>query len=167
MSASDYFIDLLLIGIVALQMRPRPQTTGTWLRPLVLVLLAAGHYIHAVPFGGSDWMLLALLPCIGVALGSASALATRVWCAPDGRAMTQAGLVAAGFWVAGMGARFVFAVWATTDRGGVDLARFSIRHDVTSAQVWVTALVLMAVGEVVGRIALLSWRSRRLASARC
>ncbi len=161
MSAADYVIDILLIGIVVLQMRPRPQNWRSLLRPLVLVAIAAAHYLRAIDLAGNDLILIVLLTSIGIVLGASSGRATRLWTNSDGTVLAQAGLFAACLWIAGMGFRLAFAVYADTGTGGASVAQFSVRHDVTSAHVWTTALVLMALGEVLARVGCLQWRARR------
>jgi hypothetical protein len=56
-TVADYVIDILLIAIVVLQMRPRPQTWRSTLRPLVLVAIAGVHYLRWVHLAGHDLLL--------------------------------------------------------------------------------------------------------------
>jgi hypothetical protein len=162
MSIVDYVIDILLIAIVLLQMRPRPQTWRAMIRPLILVAIAGAHYLRAIDLGGNDLVLIVLLTVVGVFLGATSGVATRLWRNSDGAVIAQAGVLAACLWVAGMGFRFAFAIYASSNSGGAHVTRFSIDHQVTSAQVWTTALVLMAFGEVLARVGYLQWRAQRL-----
>jgi hypothetical protein len=162
MSVADYVIDILLIAIVILQMRPRPLTPRAMLRPLILVAVAGAHYLRAVHLGGNDVALIFELAVIGVLLGAGSARATRVWSGAGGVVLAQAGLFAAALWVAGMGFRFAFALYANSTGGREHVARFSEHHDITSGQVWTTALVLMAFGEVLARVGYLQWRGSRV-----
>lgn len=60
-----------------------------------------------------------------------------------------------------MGFRFTFAIWSTGG-GAADVARFSVDHQISSAQAWTTALVLMAVGEVLAHVAVLQLRRTRI-----
>jgi hypothetical protein len=103
-----------------------------------------------------------VLTAAGVGLGASSGLATRLWKNADGNVIAQAGPLAAFLWVVGMGFRFAFALYASTSSGGRHVASFSLRHDITGARVWTTALVLMAFGEVLARVGYLQWRSYRL-----
>jgi hypothetical protein len=41
-------------------------------------------------------------------------------------------------------------------------AMFSIAHDITSAQAWVAALVMMALAEVIARLATIRLRAHQL-----
>jgi hypothetical protein len=160
MSASDYLIDVLLIALVLRQVRARELTAGSVLLPTVLVGVACLHYVHAFTPRGNDALLIALLAATGVVLGLLSGVATDVWRAADGRVVARAGLAAAFFWVAGMGFRFGFAVWSTGS-GAAVVTRFSRGHRISSGQAWTTALVLMAVGEVLARVAILQLRRVR------
>jgi hypothetical protein len=60
-----------------------------------------------------------------------------------------------------MGFRFAFAVWSTAS-GATDVARFSVEHRISTGQAWITALVLMAVAEVLARVAVLQLRRAQI-----
>jgi hypothetical protein len=160
---TDYLIDILLIAVVFRQMRARELTPGSVLVPVVLVGIACLNYLRAFTPRGNDVLLIALLAAVGIVFGLLSGIVTDVWRDAGGRVVARAGLVAAGFWVAGMGFRFAFAVWSTGS-GAADVARFSIEHRISSGQAWITALVLMAVGEVLARVAVLQLRRARSSS---
>ncbi|HET6153004.1 MAG TPA: hypothetical protein VFE15_08605 [Marmoricola sp.] len=162
MSATDYIIDILLIAIVVLQMRPSELTWRAVLRPVALVSIAGFHYLRGVHLAGNDVALIVTLTAVGVLFGTASAVATSVWRNHEGTVIARAGIAAAALWVAGMGFRFAFSIYSNSNAGGMHIASFSQSHDITSAQVWVTALVLMAFGEVLARTGLLQWRAFRL-----
>jgi hypothetical protein len=57
---------------------------------------------------------------------------------------------------------FVFAAYHGL---GPAIGRFSAAHDITSKQAWAAALVMMALADVLTRLAVLFARSRRLAAA--
>src|ERR1700679_3682592 len=65
-------------------------------------------------------------------------------------------LAAAGAVLGGLCALF------THLRHGAAIERFSVAHSITSVDAWVAALFLMALAEVVTRLAVLWIRSRRL-----
>ena len=67
-------------------------------------------------------------------------------------------------WVGGVGARLVFAI-AAGHGAGPAIARFSIAHHITGSSAWVAALVLMALADVLTRLAVIYSRGRRLAAA--
>ena len=160
MNTFDYLIDILLIAVVVRQMRTRELTARSVLTPLALVAVAAAVYVRPFPITSSDLTLVGLLVAAGAALGTLSGLATDVWQRPDGSVVSRAGRLAALAWVAGMGARFAFAVYSTHS-GAPSVLRFSIQHDITGAHVWQTALVLMALGEVLARVGVLQARRGR------
>ena len=90
--------------------------------------------------------------------------ATAVW-RQDESVVSRAGVLAAFLWVLGMGARFAFAIWATHS-GAAAIERFSVRHDITGANIWQVALVLMAFGEVLSRTGVLQFRLIRALNCR-
>jgi hypothetical protein len=62
-----------------------------------------------------------------------------------------------------MGFRFWFAYYAYHG-GGPAVASFSLRHDISGADIWTTALVLMAFGQVLARLGVLQVRRARAVS---
>jgi hypothetical protein len=162
MTLTDYIVDILLIAIVFRQMRPQALTLHTVLLPVILLSVVGITYLHAFTTGGNDIALIALLTVIGIGLGALSGLATSVWRTADGAVMAKAGIAAAAAWVLGMGFRFAFAIYANSDTGREAIGRFSFHHDITSGQVWTTALVLMAFGEVLARVGILQIRRLHL-----
>jgi len=162
MSITDYIVDIALILIIFRQIRTRELTPRNAILPLAIIAWAAQHYLRGFTAGGSDLTLIAILTAAGLALGSWSGLATRIWRGPDGAVLARAGLAAAATWIAGMGFRFAFALYATTTPGEQVIGRFSAHHDISSGQAWTTALVLMAFGEVLARVAIIQWRRWKL-----
>lgn len=125
---------------------------------------AASHYLHGVPTAGNDVPLIAALTAVGAVFGLFGGLLTRVR-SGDGRVYIKATARAAALWVVSMGLRMAFAVWSSYPAGEAHVARFSAAHDITSGQAWVTALVLMAFGEVVVRLGVILVRGQ-IVSAR-
>jgi hypothetical protein len=161
MSLTDYIIDIGLIGIVFLQIRGRRLTLRSLLIPLAIVAWAVSNYLHGVPTGGNDLLLVSLGTAMGALLGALSGLFTRVTGRPDGSVVAKAGLLAATFWVLGVGARFAFQLYATHG-GAAAIGRFSAAHHITSGSAWVAALLFMAIAEVVLRTGILAWQARSL-----
>jgi hypothetical protein len=159
MSIADYIIDLLLIALVLRQIRRQTLTAGSIILPAVLIIVAGLNYLRPFRLGGNDLALIVLLTAVGTALGLLSGLATRVW-RENGVIMCQAGVAAALLWTVGMVARFAFAYYSTHG-GRNEVAQFSIMHNFTADAVWVTALVLMAFGEVLARVVVLQIRRVR------
>ena len=162
MSITDYIVDIALILIIFRQIRTRELTPGNAILPVAIIAWAGWHYLHGFTIGGNDLPLIAVFTAAGVALGSWSGLATGIWRGPDGAVLARAGLAAAATWIAGMGFRFAFAVYASTTTGEQVIGRFSAHHAITTGQVWTTALVLMAFGEVLARVAITQWRRWKL-----
>ncbi|HXW79458.1 MAG TPA: hypothetical protein VEJ84_08160 [Acidimicrobiales bacterium] len=149
MTTTDYILDLAL-GMVLLQVRGRKLTAFSLLLPFAIVVGAATTYLSSVPTAGSDLVLLVGCSVIGAVLGSLCAVFTSVGANPAGVLVSKARPVAAILWVLGVGARLAFQEYVT--HGGLtSLGRFSAAHDITSAQAWTAALVLMALAEVVAR----------------
>ena len=71
---------------------------------------------------------------------------------------------AAALWVISMGFRLGFAVWSSHSSGEAHLSSFSVAHDITSGQAGVTALILMAFGEVLVRLGTIAVRARILSA---
>jgi hypothetical protein len=76
---------------------------------------------------------------------------------------SRAGILAATMWIGGVGARLAFAV-AAGNGAGPAIARFSVAHQITGSATWVAALVLMALADVLTRLAVIYLRGRRLAA---
>jgi len=66
-------------------------------------------------------------------------------------------------WVAGVGGRMAFA-FAATHGAGPAIGRFGIAHHITGQGAWVAALVMMALADVLTRLAVVWLRGRRLAA---
>ena len=127
---------------------------------MILVAAAAAYYLRGFPAGGNDIPFYVILGGIGLILGIACGATTRVWRADDGFAYAKAGGVAAALWVIGIGSRLAFEeFWS---HGGTkDVVNFSIAHDITSQNAWIAGLVMMALAEVVARLAAIWLRAAR------
>jgi hypothetical protein len=157
MSATDYVIDILLIAVIFRQMRPRELTPRSARLPLILMVAAGIIYLRGVTLRGNDLALIVILIVVGVVLGTISGLADRIWRDERGRLLARAGAASVVLWLIGMGGRFAFAYYAYHS-GTASVASFSVRHDITGAQIWTTALVLMAFGQVLARVGVLQAR---------
>jgi hypothetical protein len=159
-SVTDYVIDILLILVIFRQVRPHQLTPRAALLPLALLVAAGIVYLRPFTLGGNDLALILILAAVGIVLGAASALGDRVWWDDQRQLMFRAGIVSVIAWVVGMGFRFWFAYYAYHG-GGPAVASFSVRHDITGAHIWTTALVLMAFGQVLARLGVLQIRRFR------
>jgi hypothetical protein len=158
MTTTDWILDLALILAVLRQVRESRLSVRGMALPVVIVGWAVFHYLHSIPTAGHDLELLGALAGIGALLGLLSGAATRVR-VHEGHAYIRAGVLAGALWVVGVGFRLAFQLFA--EHGGADtIARFSVAHDITSDTAWVAALVLMAVAEVVARLAVITIRGR-------
>jgi hypothetical protein len=160
MTITDYLINFVLIGLVVLQIRGSRLDLKTALRPVLLVAAAAAYYLRGFPTGGNDISLYVILGGVGLVLGVACGATTRVWRADDGTGYAKAGVVAAAFWVIGIGSRLGFEEFVTHG-GSADIVNFSIAHDITSQNAWVAGLVLMALAEVIARLVAIRVRGAR------
>jgi hypothetical protein len=158
MSVTDWVIDLLLVGLVLRQIRPRALTPRSVLLPAVLLALAGSQYLKGFPTAGNDLTMVVILILAGAVFGVVSGLTTKVWRETTGAIMCRAGIVAAAAWVLGMGIRMAFDIWAHTHAGEATLVRFSRHHSITSADAYSTAFVLMAFAQVIIRVGILQYR---------
>jgi hypothetical protein len=160
MTITDYLINFALIALVILQLRGSRLDMKTAIRPVVLVAAAAVYYLRGFPTGGNDIPLYVVLGGAGLIFGVACGATTRVWRAGDGFAYAKAGVIAAAFWVVGIGSRLAFEEFAAHG-GGPDIANFSVAHDISSQNAWVAGLVLMALAEVIARLVAIRVRGAR------
>ena len=163
MTTTDWIIDVVLILIVLRQLREEKFTARVVMLPAVIVAYVAHSYLHSIPTGGNDLLLIGLATGLGAALGVAGGLLTRVRRA-GGAAFIKAGPAAAAIWIASMTARLGFIIWITHSSGEASIARFSQAHHITTADTWQTALVLLALSEVIIRIGIITVRSLRAAN---
>lgn len=119
--------------------------------------MAADRYLHGFPTGGNNLTLVVLCAGVGLLLGL-RAMVTSVHARPDGTPVAKAGPFAVLLWIVGTGSRLAFALYATNG-GGPTIARLSRTYHVDSRTAITTALILMAMAEVVGRYGLLALRA--------
>jgi hypothetical protein len=161
MTTTDYIINAILILLVVRQVRGQRLDLFGLLLPLVLVLVAGQHFLHTIPTAGNDLVLIIGLATAGAILGLMSGLATHMRLGTDRVALARAGWIAGGLWVLGVGTRMGFA-FASSHGLGPAIQHFSIANQITSADAWTAALVLMALSEVTARIVTLNIRSVRM-----
>ncbi|MFE4257992.1 hypothetical protein [Streptomyces sp. NPDC056883] len=158
MTTTEWITDIALILIVFRQLREGRLDLKSFLLPLGIVAFVAYSYLDTIPTAGHDLALIAVLVGAGAALGIAGGVYTRIRTV-DGHVLIKAGVVSAVLWVVGMGARMGFQLWVEHG-GAADVARFSVTHQITGDKAWVAAFVLMALTEVVTRLATIFIRSR-------
>ena len=165
MSINMYVINAILILMVIRQIREHPLDLRSLAVPVLAVGCAAVLFLHSVPAGGNDMGLELTCVLAGAAMGAIGGLATRLRLDADGRPLGRAGWLAAGMWIGGVGARLAFAV-AASNGAGPAIAHFSIAHHITGSTAWVAALVMMALADVLTRLAVIYLRGRRVAAGR-
>ena len=161
MTTTDYLIDSALVLLVLLQIKERPLTTRTLIRPLVILAIAVGNYLHGIPTAGNDLVLVGTLGLLGLAIGVASGQTVRMRRGANGEVLARSGWASGLFWVLGMGSRFAFAVWISHG-GAATIGQFSAQHAITSGEAWTAALLAMAVLEVSGRTLVCAARRHQL-----
>ena len=161
MTTTDYLIDSVLVLLVLLQIKERPLTTHTLIRPLIIVSIAVVTYLHGIPTAGNDLVLVGTLALLGLSIGLASGQTVLMRRGQDGEVLARSGWASGFFWVLGMGSRFAFAVWISHG-GAATIGQFSAQHSITSAEAWTAALLAMAVFEVCGRSLVQAARRHRL-----
>lgn len=162
MTTTDWIIDIVLVLVVLRQIREEKLGLRFVLLPLGIVGYVAHSYLHGIPTAGNDLVLVVGALLAGATLGVVGGFATLVR-AENGTAFVRAGWAAAGLWVGSMTARLGFIIWITHSAGEAWLGRFSVAHDITGGDVWQTALVLLALSEVIGRIGVIVIRGQVLA----
>lgn len=163
MTITDWIIDTALLLIVFRQMHEERLTFRTILLPVALMIWAGLNYLTSVPTAGNDLLLIVSGTAAGVLFGLFGGLLTRVRSSAE-NVYVKATVSAAALWVISMGFRLAFEIWASHRSGEAHLVSFSVAHDITSGQAWVTALLLMAFGEVIVRLGTIVIRGRVLAS---
>jgi hypothetical protein len=159
MTSTEWITDIALILVVFRQLREGRLDLKSFLIPLGIVAFVAYSYLDTIPTAGNDLVLIGGLMSVGAALGVAGGIYTRIRSVGE-HVLIKAGAVSAILWVLGMGARMGFQLWVEHGGGADDVARFSITHHITSEHAWVAAFVLMALTEVVTRLATIFVRSR-------
>jgi len=162
LSATDYIINAILVLLVVRQLRESKLGIVSLVLPVVLVGAAAAYYLRSIPTAGNDLTLDLTLGAVGAVLGVACGLTTHYRRDAGGAVLVRAGVAAAILWVVGIGSRIAFAQYSEHG-GAAAIGRFSIAHDITSAQAWVAALVLMALAEVIARLVTIRLRAMALA----
>jgi hypothetical protein len=157
MTVGDYLFSAFLILLIFRQIRGRRLTILGLLLPLGIVVAVAISYLKGFPTAGNDLNLAVATALIGAVLGVLSAVATSVTPGPDGIPIAKAGLAAIILWILGTGSRLAFGLYATHG-GGYEIAHLSRQYHITGSQAWATALVLMALTEVIGRFGVLAVR---------
>ncbi|MEE4423575.1 MULTISPECIES: hypothetical protein [Streptomyces] len=162
MNLTDYCVNGILVLLVVRQVCGSRLDLINLVLPVVLVGATAVYYLRSVPTAGNDLVLELVLAGSGVALGVLCGLTTHLRRKADG-VYAKAGVVAAALWVFGMAFRMGFA-YAADHGAGDAIATFSRSHQITSAQAWVAAFVMMALAQAMTRLVVIRYRAYRLTS---
>ncbi|HTN57870.1 MAG TPA: DUF1453 domain-containing protein [Protaetiibacter sp.] len=163
MELTEWIISIALILVVIRQIRGRRLTLLGLLWPVPLVAWGAIEYAGGVPAHAADWTFVAACSATGLALGVGCGLLTEI-SLQDGSVIARARWLAAGLWIVGMSGRLAFGLFATNG-GAEKVGELSAKLGIHSASTWASALIAMALVEVVARSAVLFVRARRLRRA--
>jgi hypothetical protein len=151
MSTSQWLLNLALLAwVLTRNLGTRRVTRATFLVPLVVVAAAGAWFLRDLPTAGHDVGLELAGIAAGLVLGSLAAALTRMH-RRQGHLVVSAGTAFAAVWVATIGGRMVFAQWATHG-GARTVGEFSMHHEITGADAWTAAFVLMALTMVATRL---------------
>jgi hypothetical protein len=160
MTITEYLLNAALVLVVVRQVRGKRLVGSAIYVPLAICAYVAFQYLRTIPTSGNDLVLVVLGAGAGLLLGTLCGLATRVYPDRDGVPFARATGVAALLWIAGVGSRIAFSLYAQHG-GGAAIAHFSVAHAL-SPDAWVAGFVLMAILEAVSRTVVLLARARRL-----
>ena len=151
MSTAQWILNLALLGwVLTRNLGTHRVTRATFLVPLAVVVTAGAWFLSDLPTAGHDLELDLIGIVAGLLLGTLAALLTRMH-RRRGHLVVTAGTAFAAVWIATIGGRMLFAQWATHS-GARTIGEFSMRHQITGADAWTAAFVLMALTMVVVRI---------------
>jgi integral membrane sensor domain MASE1 len=153
-----YLLSLALVVFIFTQIKERPFRLFDLVRPLVIVALVAALFLRSFPTQGNDVAFILLSTIIGATLGALCGLTTNMR-VKEGVVLSSVGAIAIFFWCIGVVARSVFS-FSVEHGGRAAIGHFSVQHHITDNG-WVTALVLMALAEVVARTITLTARAKK------
>ena len=153
MSTTQYLLNAGLLAFVLwANAGTRTVSRVRFTLPLLLAAVAAAVFLRDVPTAGHDLRLEVAGVAVGAVLGLVAAALIRVHHDATGRLVMRAGTAYAVLWVAVIGARCVFAYGADHWFGRA-IGEFSRAHEITGADAWTAAFILMALAMVVVRVA--------------
>ena len=150
MSTAHWILNCTLLGwVLTRNLGTKPLTKGSFAVPAAVVAACAFAFLRDIPTLGNDVQLEAMGAAVGAILGVGAAALTRVRRDGD-HLVVEAGVAFALLWVVVIGGRVAFAEWAT-HTGSQTIGEFSMRHQITGADAWTCAFVLMALAMVLTR----------------
>lgn len=165
MTIFDYLLYGALIAPVVSQVNGRRVNLRWLVLPVAVVAYVAFRYLHGIPTSGANLDLAMAGAGAGLLLGTGCGLATAVFRRADGAAIAKAGAAAVVLWVVGVGARLAFALYASHGAGPPSDTSPPPTAS-PSGKAWAACLILMALGEVAARSAVLGAKYARLGWAR-
>ncbi len=151
MSTAQWILNLALLGwVLTRNLGTHRVTRATFLVPLAVVAAAGAWFLRDLPTDGHDLDLELIGIATGLVLGTLAALLTRMH-RRQGHLAVSAGTAFAAVWIATIGGRMLFAQWAAHS-GARTIGEFSMRHQITGADAWTAAFVLMALTMVAVRL---------------
>ena len=153
MTTPQYLLNLGLLAFVLwANLGTRTVTRSRLALPLLLVVVAGAVFLRHVPQAGHDVALEAVGVVTGCALGLVAAALVRVGRDGAGRLVMRAGAAYAVLWVAVIGGRVLFA-YGAEHWFPAAIGRFSMTHQITGADAWTAAFVLLSLSMVLARVA--------------
>ncbi|MCB0905798.1 MAG: hypothetical protein KDB63_01620 [Nocardioidaceae bacterium] len=164
MSTAQWILNgALLAWVLTRNVGTKPLTRATFAVPAAIVLVAGLAFLRDLPSAGHDLRLEVVGAVVGCVLGLVATSLTRVR-SKGADVVVRAGVAFAALWVVVIGGRVAFAEWATHS-GAQAVGEFSMRHQITGADAWTAAFVLMSLAMVVTRYvstgAVAAWVTRR------
>ncbi|MBI1351759.1 MAG: hypothetical protein GC156_11655 [Actinomycetales bacterium] len=160
MSLTQWILSIALLAWALLRnVGTREVTLMTFALPTAIVAAAAAFFLFPLPTAGGDLTLIATLGVVGALFGVAASAVTRLH-RREGRLTVTAGAGFAALWIVMIGARIIFAEWASGP-GARTVGMFSRDHAITGPDAWTAGLVVMALAMVLTRTLLLAVRAQR------
>jgi hypothetical protein len=151
MSTTDIALNLGILALMILTQFGRHRWEARrLLLPLGIVAGVGYAFLPSAPAIGHDVALDVVGIAAGVACGLLAALCVRVERDGTGRVVTRAGVGYLSIWSAVVGGRLLFA-WGADHAWSGAIRDFSVAHQITGADAWRTAFVLMALAMVLAR----------------
>ena len=169
MTTTMYLLNLGLLAFVLwANLGTRTVTRSRLALPVLLVLVAGAVFLPDLPTAGHDVALEAAGAGAGVVLGLAAAALVRIDRDRVGRLVMRAGAAYAALWVAVIGGRMLFA-YGADHWFPAAIGRFSMTHQITGADAWTAAFILLSLSMVLARVmtsaVLIASAGRRRAAA--
>src|SRR4051794_39874208 len=153
MTTTMYLLNLGLLAFVLwANLGTRTVTRSRLALPVLLVVGAGAVFLRDVPTAGHDVTLEAAGIGAGVVLGLLAGALVRLERDRTGRLVRRAGAVYAALWVAVIGGRMLSA-YGAAHWFPAAIGRFSMTYQITGADAWTAAFILLSLSMVLARVA--------------